>query len=200
MMDDNVTHRFWKFDPANAERLLSADRRRMHPPEPVLGMLDLQPGDVVADIGCGPGFFTVLIAERVRPGGRVAAIDTAPEMLAFLQRRLTVSQLTQVAPIHSEESRLPLRTETCDRVLLAFVLHELVDPHAFLTEVRRVLRPSGVGVLADWLLTESPAGPPLDVRVPPDRAGERLRAAGFEPSPHANLGAYSYAIPFRRPR
>jgi ubiquinone/menaquinone biosynthesis C-methylase UbiE len=199
MMGD-VTHRFWKFDPANAERLLSEDRHRMHSPELLLGMLNLRPRDIVADIGCGPGFFTVPVAERIRPGGRVVAIDTAPEMLALLRRRLTVSQLTQIAPIHSEESRLPLRTEACDRVLLAFLLHELVDPLAFLAEVRRVLRPSGVGVLADWLPTESPAGPPLDVRVPPDRAAERLRAAGLEPSPHANLGPYSYAIPFRRSR
>ncbi len=179
---------------------MSADRHRLHPPDHVLRLLDPQPGHIVADVGCGPGFFTVPIAERVRPTGHVVALDTVPEMLAYLRRRVGESLLGNVTAVRSQESRLPLGIGVCDRVLLAFLLHELEDPPAFLAEVRRVLRPDGLGVLADWYPTESPAGPPMEVRVPPARAAERLRAAGLTPYTKADLGPFSYAMAFRPAR
>jgi len=191
-------HRFHKFDPANAARLLSDDRSQLHPPAEALAMLDLHPGQVVADVGCGPGFLTIPIARLVQPGGRVFAVDIRPEMLALLRGRLAAEEIAHVRPVLSQESLLPLHGESCGRVLATFLLHELEDPAAFLRELRRVLRPGGRGLAADWAPRESPAGPPLDVRVPEDRASEWLRAAGLDPDPPVSFGPYSYAIVFHR--
>ncbi len=191
-------HRFHKFDPANAARLLSEERAQMHPPAEALALLDLHPGQVVADIGCGPGFLTIPIARLVQPGGQVFAVDVRGEMLALLRERLSAEGLTHVRPLLSQESILPLDDESCGRLLAAFLLHELADPAAFLREIRRVLGPGGRGLAIDWAPHESPAGPPLDARVPADRATEWLRAAALVPDAPVPFGLYSYAIVFHR--
>jgi len=191
-------HKYHKFDPANAARLLSDDRAHMHPPAEALAMLDLHPGQVVADVGCGPGFLTIPLARLVQPGGQVFALDIRPEMLALLRGRLAAEGLAHVHPLLSRESQLPLDDGGCGRVLATFLLHELADPGAFLREIRRVLKPGGRGLAADWAPRESPVGPPLDARVPEDRAMEWLRAAGLTPDPPVPFGPYSYAIVFHR--
>jgi len=193
------SHRFHKFDPANADRLLSEERAQIHPPAEALALLDLHPGQVVADVGCGPGFLTIPIAHVVQPGGRVMAVDIRPEMLALLRGRLAAAGITHVRPMLSQESLLPLGDEGCARLLAAFLLHELVDPTAFLSEVRRVLQSGGRGLAVDWAPRESPVGPPLDARVPADHAIEWLRTAGLVPDPAVPFGPYSYAIVFHRP-
>ena len=151
-------HRFHKFDPANAARLLSDDRAQMHPPAEALAMLDLHPGQVVADVGCGPGFLTIPIARLVQPGGRVFAVDIRPEMLALLRERLAAEGIAHVRPVLSQESLLPLHGESCGRVLATFLLHELEDPAAFLRELRRVLRPGGRGLAVDWAPARARSG------------------------------------------
>ncbi len=190
--------RFHKFDSSNAERLLSEERARLHPPRQVLALLDLRPGQVVADVGCGPGFFTLPLARSVQPGGRIFALDIVPEMLDRLRELLAAHGVSNVDPLLSQESSLPLTDVSCDRLLGAFLLHELADPAASLGEMRRVLRPQGSGVVVEWFPQESPMGPPLHVRVSPDHAAGLLRAAGFTTEPPATIGPYSYAIVFRR--
>ena len=193
------SHRYHKFDPANAARLLSDERAEMHPPQEVLALLDLHPGEVVADVGCGPGFFTLPIARAVAPGGEVVALDIRPEMLTLLRERLSAERMDHVRPVLSQESVLPLDDGGCGCLVATFLLHELVDPQSFLREVRRVLRPGGRGLAVDWEARESPAGPPLEARVPAERASEWLRAAGLVAEPPVPFGPYSYAIVFRRP-
>ncbi len=192
-------HRFWKFDPANAARLLADERSGIHPPDEALALLDLDRGQLVADIGCGPGFFTVPMARRLLPTGRVAALDIAMEMLQRLRRRIAAAGLSNVLPAQSEESRLPLPGGACDRVLLAFLAHELEAPDVFFAEVARVLRPGGRGLVVDWAPRESPIGPPLHVRVPATSVQERLAHSGLRPGEPAAFGPYSYTVPFVRP-
>jgi len=189
-----------KFDPANAARLLSEERAQMLPPARVLELLDAQPGDIAADIGCGPGFFALPLAQRVTAqGGRVLACDTSPAMLDILRRRALEAGGAAVETLLSEESRLPLADGACDRVLLACLLHELESPESFLAEVRRVLRPGGRGLAVDWQARETPVGPPPASRVPPDMASAWLAAAGLTAAPAVDVGPYSYGIVFHRP-
>ena len=63
------SHRFHKFNPANAARLLAAERAEIHPPDEVLALLALRSGHIAADVGCGPGYYTLPIARAVAPEG-----------------------------------------------------------------------------------------------------------------------------------
>ena len=73
-----MTH---KFDAKNRHKLDNPKRREMLPPEKTLIRLGLKQGDIVADIGCGIGYFTIPAANIVGDSGKVFAMDISPEML-----------------------------------------------------------------------------------------------------------------------
>src|SRR5919201_1315272 len=96
-----------KFNPANLERQLGEERRRSLDPEDYLDLLALRPDMVVADVGCGPGYFTLPLARRL-PQGRVLACDIQQEMLDVLRQRVSEAGLTNVETARSAEDRVPL--------------------------------------------------------------------------------------------
>ncbi|RUM88282.1 MAG: methyltransferase, partial [Thermodesulfatator sp.] len=59
-----------RFDPRKKHKLESEERRRLLPPEAVLELLELTPGETLVDLGCGPGYFALPAAERLGPKGR----------------------------------------------------------------------------------------------------------------------------------
>lgn len=111
-------------------------------------------GDVAAldvlDAGCGPGFYA---AELVSRGARVTACDASPRMVELAAARAVGAVEVRAADL---EGPLPWADASFDLVLMALVLHHVVDRVGMLRELRRVLRPSGRLVLstvhptADW--------------------------------------------------
>lgn len=187
-----------KFDPSRADRLLSPDRLRILPPDELLDHLTPRAGEVAADIGCGPGFLTLPLAHRLTPKGWVWACDIAPEMLTRLQERLGAAECHNVTPVLSAESRVPLPDASCDLLLLVHMLHELEAPESFFAEMARLLRPGGRGLAVDWSPEPSPSGPPLAVRVPPERASTWITAGSLTVDTIVPAGPHAYAIRFHR--
>ena len=165
-----------KFNPENWEHLLGAERRTLIDPARFVDQLNIREGDVVADLGAGPGFFTLPLAERVGAGGKVYALDVAPDMLAQLRLRHLPKQ---VELLLSTENHLPLPDGSVDLGLLAFVFHELENPAEFLAEAKRILRPSGRLVLVEWVPQEEELGPPLHARIGAEDSARALIEAGF---------------------
>ncbi|MEV4575013.1 methyltransferase domain-containing protein [Nonomuraea jabiensis] len=124
----------------------------------VLELLDLQPGQTVLDIGCGPGTDLAAMAAAVAPAGQVIGVDRDPVMIAEARARLTEQPLIEVrsGDVHA----LPLDDESVDRARTDRVLQHVADPTQVLAEFRRVARPGGRIVMAelDWegLLIDSP--------------------------------------------
>ena len=189
-----------KFDPARGEKLLREERARFQPVEPLLELLDPKPGGRYADIGCGPGYFTLPVAERVRPDGRVYALDISPEMLAMCAERARERGLDSVVvTLQNDEHKLPLDDEGVEGAWLANVFHELEAPLEFLKEVRRVLRPGGRIIVVDWKPIAMDFGPPLEHRVPLEAVLEALREAGFARLASHDVYPYHYVVLGERP-
>ncbi len=166
-----------KFKHANIDRLLREERRAEIDPEGLLMRSGLSAGDVVADIGCGPGFFAIPAAGIVgRGGGIVYALDTQPEMIRSLWE---TDPPANVIPMVSGEHSFPLDDSSVDFVLLAYVLHEADDTGAFLAEVSRISRQGARLLLVDWERQVEERGPPVEERISPDEAARHLEAAGF---------------------
>lgn len=165
-----------KFRPENWERLLSAERRALLDPEEFLRRLGISPGETVADLGAGPGFFTDHLAQQVGPSGLVYALDVAPEMVALLRRRALPPN---VVVLQSQESKLPLPDASVDLAMLAFVLHELEHPRDFLIEARRILKPGGRLLVLEWVPQQEEMGPPLHERLAPTASTALLASAGW---------------------
>ena len=133
-----------------ADWLERPDREATEQPERVLDALDLHPGDVVADVGAGTGYFSLRIARRVSPGGRVLATDIQPGMIALLKANVQAAQLDDVVPILTTEDDARLPEDAVDLVLMVDVYHELSRPFVILRQVKKALRAQGRLVLVEY--------------------------------------------------
>ena len=131
-----------KFDPKNADVLLSSERRDSLDFYRVLSLIPVRTHHVVADIGCGPGYFAVPLAKYLFDG-ELFALDVQQEMLNIAKRELDQIHLTNVKLLLSEESRLPLEDHSLDGAFSAFMMHEADDRTALLSDIRRCLRRRG---------------------------------------------------------
>jgi ubiquinone/menaquinone biosynthesis C-methylase UbiE len=104
--------------------------------------LDLGPGMMVLDIGCGPGRVAVPIAKRVA-NGQVVAVDIQPGMLKRAQEKARREAVTNIRFVHACAGEGKLERNYFDRALLVVVLGEIPDRTAALSEIFAVLKPGG---------------------------------------------------------
>lgn len=174
------------FDP---ERLaqMEASRQQVFPPDETLDHFLTRPDLIMADIGCGPGFYAIPAAKRL-PQGRVLAIDRQQDMLEWTAKRATEAKLTNLSPIQAMAHDIPIADASVDVVLMANVLHDLPDYPAILNEVLRILKPGGTYFLVEWDKVDTAFGPPIDIRFAPNELEHLLlshhfREVQFIPAP-----------------
>jgi len=126
------------YDRINTLLTLGADGRWRRA---ALAAAELQPGDAVLDAACGTGKLAGLLAERVGPFGRVAAIDLSPRMIQLA--RAAYPDLVQLDFRVANVLDLPFRDRKFDAATIAFGLRNLADFEAGFRELRRVVRPGG---------------------------------------------------------
>ena len=184
-----------RFSASQAHRLDDPARHEWLPPDEVLAALDAQPGQTVADVGAGTGYFALPLAHAVGPTGKVYAVDSQAEMLGHLLEKLGPSIPAPVELVHAEADHTNLPDSSCDLWLLANLWHEIEDCAAAVREAHRALRPSGHIAILDWRPdVERIAGPPLEHRLAPAHAIEHLRAEGFDAIAESTVGLYSWLV------
>lgn len=119
-------------------------------PETALDRIGIGSGMTVADVGAGLGYFTLRLARRVGPKGKVYAVDVQPEMLTMLRDRLTKANLTNVEPILGSESDPRLPKASLDLILMVDVYHEFSQPQKMLRHIRAALKPEGRLVVLEY--------------------------------------------------
>jgi ubiquinone/menaquinone biosynthesis C-methylase UbiE len=103
----------------------------------------VKPGMMVLDVGCGPGYFTLPLAQLVGPAGRVIAADLQPEMLEIVKRKIQDTELTSRVILHqTAEERIGV-IEPVDFILTFYMLHEVINQAGFLSELKSILKPDG---------------------------------------------------------
>lgn len=126
------------------------DRESTQQPEKVLDALRIAPGSTVADIGAGTGYFSLRLARRVGPQGRVLATDIQPQMLAFLKDNMRANGIQNIEPILCTPTDAKLPAGQLDLALMVDVYHELEYPEETMAQVRRALKPDGRLVLIEY--------------------------------------------------
>lgn len=183
-----------KFDARKKQQLLSEERELALQPEKLLRGLGLKEGDTMADIGCGPGFFTLPAAEIVGEHGVVLAADVQGEMLSAVKSRVTEKGLKNVRVVKTSDTDVPLPADSCDFVLLAFVLHEIDNRASFLHKTGRLLKKKGRLAVIDWQPIVEESGPPLENRIAPDTVAEDAHAAGLQSLDRHDLNDHHYVF------
>ncbi|MGL5837255.1 MAG: class I SAM-dependent methyltransferase [Sphingorhabdus sp.] len=109
----------------------------------------IKPGMTVADIGAGEGYYTVRLAARVGPEGRVLAQDINRGALERLGERIARDRLDNVAIKEGaiDDPRLP--PNSFDRIFMVHMYHEVSEPYAFIWRMRSALKPGGQVIVVD---------------------------------------------------
>ena len=133
-----------------ADWLERTERESTQQPERVLDELAIKPGSTVADIGAGTGYFSLRLAQRVGPQGRVLATDIQPQMLAMLSDKMRAANIANIEPLLCTPTDAKLPENTLDLALMVDVYHELAYPEETLGQIRRALKPDGRLVLIEY--------------------------------------------------
>ena len=119
-------------------------RDRWQQPDRVIAALGLEPGNIVADLGSGTGYFTFRFARAVNPSGRVFAVDTDTQLLAAISEKARASGLNVQTIVTDENagSRLELPSPV-DVIFLSNVYHHLPAQAPYFAAARSQLTPGG---------------------------------------------------------
>ena len=152
-------------------------------PAQVLEALGLRPGQDVADIGAGTGYFSVRFAEAVGPGGKVFAVDIDQGLIDHLNERAKDAGLSNLEAVLAAPWLWalddPLLSEkSLDIVFVCDVIHHVQDRQGYFAKLSGALRPGGRLAIVDFYKRETPVGPPVAMKIAREDLISELREAG----------------------
>ena len=180
-------------EPTMAERLLSPDRESWADSATVLSHLGIASDARIADIGCGPGYFTVRLA-RAAGLGVVYALDVDEDMLELCRQSVSAAGLENVRVRRCGEYDFGLNEFSLDLVFLSCVIHHADEQVRFLAAARRLLKASGRCAMLEWVERESDFGPPLERRIGHERLIALASSAGYSGLEHHSLSEHQYLV------
>jgi arsenite methyltransferase len=165
------------------EMLERPERDDFQKPEEVMAALALRPGERVADIGAGSGYFTIPAAKAVGPEGIVWAIDIRQEMLDYIQNRIDQEKVENVrlSLVPNDDPQLP--AGGVDTILMVDTWHYIRDPE-YAKKLRAALAPGGRVVIIDYKprpWEERSWGPPPQQQTSREELDGHFAQAGLKP-------------------
>ncbi|GBD94227.1 putative methyltransferase YcgJ [bacterium BMS3Abin05] len=183
------------FSASNWKKLVSEEREQRQNREFFFKIADPGKYEIWADIGCGPGFFTLPLAQKVT---KVFAIDISNEMLGICKRRAEEQQLENIEYIKSEGVVISLEDNSVDDVLLVNVFHELQERSKVVKELNRILKLNGHAFIIDWKYEKMDFGPPLEHRVTIQEVTRDLATNGFTFVQSWDIYEIDYVLEFKK--
>jgi predicted methyltransferase len=165
-------------------------------PDEVLKALALRPGEVVADIGAGSGYFALRFARAVGETGRVYAVDVSPDMVRHLNRRLRDAGVRNVVPVLSDPDDPLLPDASVDRFVIVNTWHHVENQPKYLALLKKMLRPGGQVVHIDFHKRDLPVGPPVGMKIAREDLVKQMETAGFRLSAEHGFLPHQYFLVF----
>ncbi|MGB5365679.1 MAG: class I SAM-dependent methyltransferase [Polyangiales bacterium] len=181
-----------------ADRLDDPGRDDWQLPEQVVEHLACRPGMTVVDLGAGTGYFVGYLSEAVGQRGRVLALDTDRSMVDRMDERIERDGLRNVKPGIIDPDDPGLAPGSVDRILIVNTWHHISDRVAYAEKLREGLGPGGLLLIVDFT-TQSPHGPPPQMRLTSETVRRELEAAGFETELMEESLPHQYLVAGRLP-
>lgn len=167
-------------------------------PDNVVAQLGIQPGWVVADFGCGSGFYTLPAAKLAGPTGKAHAVDILDSKLAVTLSSARQQGLKNIFA-HKADLDNPLiqiEEASCDLVIVASVLHQVYSKESLIKNIYRVLKTGGTLLVVDWKKEASVFGPPLESRISKEDLEKLMTRAAFRKNKEVDADSFHYALLF----
>lgn len=163
-------------------------------PDEVLKTLGLKKGQIICDIGAGPGYFSLRFAKAVGSEGHVYAIDVELKMLEVLQKRMSQAKVSNITRVHADPEDTLLPKKVCDWIVIVDTYHHFPEGVAYLRQLKTKLTPGGRLVNIDFHKKELPLGPPVDHKIAREDFIKDAQTAGFTVIQEPTFLPYQYFI------
>ncbi len=126
------------------------NREQWQQPEKVIATLKLRPGDQVADLGAGSGYFTFKLAKAVRPAGKVYAVDIDREMIDQIAQRAQKESAQNIETVVAQADNPLLPKTGVDLIFTVNTYHHIDERVAYFKNLQKYLRPGGRIAVIDY--------------------------------------------------
>ncbi len=168
-------------------------------PDQIVSQIGLRSTNVVADFGCGAGYFSLAAAKIVGASGKVYSIDIQDAKLAATASAASGHNLRNIQTLHADlEKTLNLDAGTFDAVMLASILHEAKDLDTVIANAYRLLKTAGLLLIVEWKTQSTPFGPSLERRISEPDLLSKLEKAGFGMLKQLKADSYHYAAVLKK--
>jgi len=159
---------------ANQNQNVSSDIKFINP-QAIIDQLEIAEGAVVADFGCGTGYFVFPLAKKVGETGIVYALDVLAPKLEAIESQAKLSGITNVVVKRvnlEKDGGSKLENSSVDWVILSNMLFQNQHKDVIIREAARVLKPSGKALVIEWNKEDSSMGPQHDLKISKEEAME----------------------------
>jgi ubiquinone/menaquinone biosynthesis C-methylase UbiE len=165
-------------------------------PHEVLAALKIKPGEVVADIGAGSGYFTFRLSHFVGAKGKIYAVDVSPDMIKHINRRIRETKTTNVVSVLADSDDPLLADRSVDRFFICDVWHHIENQKKYLELMKGMLKPGGEIVVIDFHKKELPFGPPMEMKIAKEDMIKQFTTNGFRIAKEHSFLPYQYFLVF----
>lgn len=197
---EEIHHKHPPFKSINEyiQRMESPDRAGWQKPEKVVDYLAIRDGDVIADIGAGSGYFSVILSKRVGDSGRIYAVDIENGMIEYIEKRAKRERLNNIKTILSKLDDPLLLESSIDLIFICDTYHHIEGRDNYLKKLKKVLKKNGRLAVVDFHAVDTPVGPPLNIRISKDKIMGEVLKAGFKLEADYYFLPYQYFLIFEK--
>lgn len=166
-------------------------------PSGIIAQLDIQSGNVVADFGCGPGYFSVPFAKTVGQDGKVYAFDVLPQALETIASKAKNSGVSNIVTSRvnlEKEKGSKLENECVDWVIMKDMLFQNKNKAIIIAEAHRILKPGGKVIVTEWGQNNFSVGPEKEIRIPVGELKKIFIEQKFSVEKDVAAGDFHYAF------
>jgi arsenite methyltransferase len=194
--DQHQMHRLHRDPKAYIGALEDPKRDAYQKPHEVLTALNLKPGEIIADIGAGSGYFTFRLSHHVGDKGKVYAVDVSPDMILHINRRIRELKANNVVSLLADPDDPLLPEASVNRFFFSDSWHHIENQNKYLSLMKKMLKPGGEIVMIDFHKKDLPVGPPLQMRIAREDLIKQMESNGFRLLKEHTFLPYQYFLVF----
>lgn len=170
-------------------------------PERVVDKFGISEGMKIADFGCGAGYFTILMAQKTGPNGRVYALDIQETALDSVRTKAGENNIGNIETIRTNLEILgssSLESNSQDSVMLHNVLFQSGKKLEIIREANRVLKPGGKIIVIEWAKGAGGFGPSDNLRLDPLEIESIAKKEGLSLERDLDTGQFHFGLIFKK--